>query len=63
ELEKLEEQQRIKGLSIVPLSLYFKGGWLKVELGIGKGKTNIDRRNSIKDRDIKREVDRALRRR
>lgn len=63
ELDKLEDQQRIKGLSIVPLSLYFKGGWLKVELGIGKGKTNIDRRDSIKDRDLKREVDRALRRR
>ncbi|MEO0813509.1 MAG: SsrA-binding protein SmpB, partial [Myxococcota bacterium] len=43
ELDKLEDAQKLKGLSIIPLSLYFKAGWLKCEIGLGKGKTNIDR--------------------
>ncbi|MEL6547412.1 MAG: SsrA-binding protein, partial [Myxococcota bacterium] len=61
ELDKLEDAQKLKGLSIIPLSLYFKAGWLKCEIGLGKGKTNIDRRDSIKERDAKRQMERALR--
>lgn len=61
EIEKLEDAQRLKGLSIVPMSLYFKNGWAKLEIGVGKGKTNVDRRESVKDRESKREIDRALR--
>lgn len=61
EIEKLEDAQRLKGMSIIPMSLYFRNGWAKVELGVGKGKSNIDRRETVKDRDAKREIDRAMR--
>jgi SsrA-binding protein len=46
----------------VPLSLYFKDGKVKVELGVAKGKTGADRRDSIAEREAKREMDRAKRR-
>ena len=54
---------RERGYSIIPLALYFKGGWAKVKLGLGKGKKETDRRDTIKARESKREMDRALRRR
>jgi SsrA-binding protein len=41
--------------------MYFKGSWVKVLLGLGRGKTYADRRESIKERDVKREIDRTLR--
>lgn len=63
EFEKWAEKVRERGYSIIPMSLYFKNGWAKVKLGLGKGKTNIDRRENIKERESKREMDRALRRR
>lgn len=63
ELEKWSAKVRERGYSIVPLALYFKGPWAKVKLGLGKGKTNIDRRATIKERESQREMDRALRRR
>lgn len=51
------------GYSIIPLMLYFKNGRAKVKLGLGKGKQNIDRRATIRERETAREIDRALRRR
>lgn len=62
EIERMHDRVQRKGDSLIPLELYFKNGWLKLELGIGKGKSNIDRRESIKERDTKREMDRAMRR-
>ncbi|MEM6733685.1 MAG: SsrA-binding protein SmpB, partial [Myxococcota bacterium] len=46
EIDRLSDAQQLKGLSIIPLSIYFKQGWLKCELGLGKGKTNVDRRET-----------------
>jgi SsrA-binding protein len=63
DLEKWAAKVRERGYSIVPLSLYFKNGWAKVKLGLGKGKKAVDRRHAIKERESRREVDRALRRR
>jgi len=63
QLEKWSAKVRERGYSIVPLSLYFKGSWAKVKLGLGKGKKDIDRRDTIKERESQREMDRALRRR
>jgi SsrA-binding protein len=51
-----------RGYSIIPLVMYFKNGKAKIRLGLGKGKTHLDRRDTIKDREAKREIDRAMRR-
>lgn len=50
-----------KGLTIVPLSCYFKNGLAKVEIGLAKGKKLYDKRESIKDREWKRQVEREVR--
>ena len=52
-----------RGYSIIPLMLYFKNGLVKVQLGLARGKTHEDRRAAIKEREMQREIDRALRRR
>ncbi len=62
EIEWLEKQLAERGKSLVPLKLYFKKGWAKVLLGLGKGKKDIDRREDIKKRDADREMRRAMRR-
>ncbi len=56
---KLAEQ----GLTLVPLSIYFKDGKAKVELGLGRGRRTVDKRHAIREREQKREMERALRRR
>lgn len=53
---------REKGLTVVPLRLYFRQGRVKVEIGLVKGKKSWDKRQSIAERDAKREMDRAMRR-
>ncbi len=63
ELDRWAAKVRERGYSIVPLVLYFKGGRAKVQLGLVKGKTHEDRREDIKQRETKREMDRVLRRR
>lgn len=62
EIEKLEKLVSDKGNTLVPLKLYFKRGWAKVLLGVGKGKTSVDKRQDLKKRDADREVARVLRR-
>ncbi len=63
ELDRWAAKVKERGYSIIPLELYFKEGRAKVKLGLGKGKTGLDRRDSIKDREAKREMDRAMRKR
>jgi len=58
ELRKLAQRTATKGVTIVPLKLYFKGNKIKVLLGIAKGKRSYDKRESIKERDLKRDQDR-----
>ena len=48
-----------RGLTLVPLAIYFRGGVAKVELGLARGKHKYDKRRAIADRDSKREIDRA----
>lgn len=62
EMAKLIGKSYEKGLTIVPLKLYFKGAWAKVLLGVGKGKKFHDKRESIKRREADRESARAMRR-
>ncbi len=61
EIEFMSSQVAEKGCTLVPLSLYFNEGRLKVELGLCKGKTHGDRREAIQEREQRREMDRAMR--
>ena len=59
EIRKLFALGSVKGNALVPLSLFWKNGKVKVLLGVGKGKVEFDKRQDIKDRDAEREVKRA----
>ena len=63
EISKLESRQSQEGLALVPLSLYFKDGLVKVELGLCKGKKLYDKRESIAKRDADREIERQFKER
>lgn len=56
EIKKLKEKIKIEGLTLIPLKLYFKKNYVKVLVGICKGKKLYDKRASIKERDLKRET-------
>ena len=61
EIKKLIGQVTLKGTSLIPLKLYFKNGRVKVQLAIGKGKTAIDKRESLKKKAADMEVRKAVR--
>jgi len=61
EIDRIGVQLSEKGLSLVPLRIYFKGSRAKVELGLGRGKKLYDKRRAIAERDAKRDADRAIR--
>ena len=63
EIDKLNGRIQERGLTVIPLKIYFKNGRAKVLIGVGRGKKAYDKRESIKQRDTKREIDRAMRRR
>jgi SsrA-binding protein len=63
EIDKISAQIAEQGLTLVPLSMYFKDGKVKVELGLGRGKRTYDKRHDLARRDAAREVERVLRRR
>ena len=63
EIDRWATKVKERGYSIIPLVMYFKNGKAKLKLGLGKGKSGLDRRDTIKDREAKREIDRAMRRR
>jgi SsrA-binding protein len=63
EIDRWAAKVRERGYSIIPLVLYFKNGRAKVELGLCRGKTHEDRRQDIKERETKREIERESRRR
>jgi SsrA-binding protein len=63
EIDRWAAKVRERGYSIIPLVLYFKNGRAKVELGLCRGKTHEDRRQDIKERETKREMEREARRR
>lgn len=61
EIRRLKRRVDERGFTLVPLQLYFKGGLVKVELGLAKGKREFDKRQSIKKRDQDREAQREMR--
>lgn len=60
EIKKIKQEIEVNGLTLVPLKLYFKNNRLKVLLGVCRGKKNYDKRETIKERDIKRENAKSL---
>jgi SsrA-binding protein len=60
EISKLVGKLEQQGLTLVPLKMYFKRGWIKVSLGLGKGKKLYDKRETLKARQSKRDIERAL---
>lgn len=63
EIDRVSGQLAEKGLTLVPLQVYFKDGKAKVELGLAKGRSTVDKRQSLKDREHKKEIERSLERR
>jgi SsrA-binding protein len=61
EIEQLQARVATKGLTLVPLKLYLKGGRAKIELGLCRGKKLYDKREAIAERDVKREMERIVR--
>ncbi|HON59910.1 MAG TPA: SsrA-binding protein SmpB [Smithella sp.] len=60
EIKRLYGKSREKGLSLIPLKIYFKNGKVKVEIGIGRGKKLHDRRQDIKQREERRNISREF---
>ncbi len=61
EIKRLYGKSREKGLAIIPLKLYFKSGKVKIEIGVGRGKRLYDKRESLKVKMDRREMERGLR--
>jgi SsrA-binding protein len=60
EMRKLQSEASVRGVTLVPLAIYFKNGIAKLELGVARGKQQFDKRESIKRKEIEREVRRAM---
>ncbi|HYO09550.1 MAG TPA: SsrA-binding protein SmpB [Tepidisphaeraceae bacterium] len=60
EIKKLADAATQKGTTLIPLAIYFKGGRAKVELGVAKGKQHHDKRDSIRKKEMDRDVRRAM---
>lgn len=63
EINKIEKKLKDQGMTVVPLHLFLSDkGYAKLEVGLAKGKKLYDKRESIKERDVKRDIERALKR-
>lgn len=60
EIERIGTKVRESGLTMVPLSVYFSNGWVKVEIGLARGKKTYDKRQSLAKRDAEREISRVM---
>lgn len=63
EILKLKDQVSQKGMTLIPLKIYFSGSKCKLLIGVARGKHNYDKRNDLKTRQIKRDIDRELKNR
>lgn len=59
ELREIERSLRTKGLTVIPISLYSKGRYIKAQIAVAKGKKNFDKRESLKKKDLDREARRG----
>jgi SsrA-binding protein len=62
EIKRLYGKSRERGLALIPLKLYFKSGKVKLEIGVGRGKKLYDKRESLRVKDDRREIERGMRR-
>lgn len=60
EIKKLEQKVKLKGYTIVPISLYLEKGMAKMEIALARGKNLHDKRNTEKEKDAKREIEKAM---
>ena len=60
EIERVRQRTQERGLTLVALRIYFRAGRAKVELGLARGKNTVDRRDTLAERDAKREIERAV---
>jgi len=60
EIQRLTGKVKERGFTLVPLRLYFKNGRAKVQIGLARGKKHYDKRATIREREVKREMDRAM---
>jgi SsrA-binding protein len=60
EIERMRGKAQQKGYAMIPLKIYFKGSFAKVEIGLAKGKKLYEKRETIKEREAKRTIERAM---
>jgi SsrA-binding protein len=60
EIKKIEGKLTTKGLTLIPLEVYFRRGWAKVALGLAKGKTGADRRDDLRKKDARRDAEKSF---
>lgn len=63
EIDRMSGKAATKGYTLIPLKIYFKASFAKVEIGLAKGKRLFEKRNSIKEREAKREIEKAMKNR
>lgn len=60
EIRKFAQQVRTKGVTVVPVRCYLKNGKAKLEIALAKGKNTVDKRETIRNRELKRKLDKAM---
>jgi SsrA-binding protein len=63
EIKRIVGKTEEKGYTMIPLKVYFSGGWAKILVGLARGKKKADKRQAIKEKDMKRDMDRERKRR
>ena len=63
EIEKMSGKAAAKGYTLIPLKIYFKASFAKVEIGLAKGKRLFEKRDTIKEREARREIEKAMKNR
>lgn len=63
QIEEITASTQQRGLTLIPLAIYFKEGRAKVEVGVARGRKTYDKRRAIAERDMERDVERSMRRR
>lgn len=60
EIRKLAEETSVRGITLIPLAIYFKDGYAKIEVGVAKGKQQHDKRATIREKEQKRDLQRIM---
>jgi SsrA-binding protein len=63
EIDRMSGKAAAKGYTLIPLKIYFKASFAKVEIGLAKGKRLFEKRDTIKEREAKREIEKAMKNR